>query len=416
MSSTRLQPLREPQVLGTAPRRQSLRNLQPVRSPQSQRRSLGTHSKSPLQATRILSPGPVVSPTTLKPMPRVTSVVDSSRSTPRLVQVPQLKLKEVSLQTERQQAEVCRSQKAELVQMVEQRQEQEYVGLGAESLRAEMEEVQQIQEIERSEVENQSVAQELEARRLRMRERAIEDAERVQIEKKLLLKIERLQRERCLAEQQQEVNRTCGEEDEQEKRATLFQRLSWQQQEAGCIRKEDKEEEQAGHSEYDRVSHKIQEIMGLEKELLVEDTDLQPLLANSDLTRMQKVAALLHYQVDGVKLRVRDPKTQVMAASAAGGGFALGTAGAVTGAIVGGAVGAGAGLPAALFTFGWSIPISAIVGGGAGLGLGASAGGAVGAIGGGTVGLQVYNYRTRVAALKESPDLASLLDSALAGA
>jgi len=338
-----------------------------------------------------------------------------------------LKLKAVSLQTERQQAEECRSQKAELVQMVEQRQEQEYVGLGVESLRAEMEEVQQIQEIERSEVENQSVAQELEARRLRMRERAIEDAERVQIEKKLLLEIERLQRERYLAEQQQEVNRIRPEGDEQEEEATRFQQesdqilelegvLSWQQQEARCIRKEDKEEEQACHSEYDRVSHKIQEITGLQKELLVEDTDLQPLLANSDLTRMQKVAALLKYQVDALNLRARDPKTQVMAASAAGAGFALGTAGAVTGAILGGAVGAGAGLPAALFTFGWSIPISAIVGGGAGLGLGASAGGAVGAIGGGTVGLQVYNYRTRVAALKESPDLASLLDSALAGA
>merc|ERR1711869_110176 len=79
---------------------------------------------------------------------------------------------------------------------------------------------------------------------------------------------------------------------------------------------------------------------------------------------------------------------QVTAASAAGGAAVVG--------VGGGAVGAGAGalvgLPAALFTFGLSIPVCATVGGA----VGATAGGATGAVAGGTAGYTGHKYKKEI--------------------
>merc|ERR1719152_744052 len=81
-------------------------------------------------------------------------------------------------------------------------------------------------------------------------------------------------------------------------------------------------------------------------------------------------------------------RVQVTAASAAGG--------AAVGGVGGGAVGAGAGalvgLPAALFTFGLSIPVCATVGGA----IGATAGAATGAAAGGAAGYTGHKYKKEI--------------------
>lgn len=84
---------------------------------------------------------------------------------------------------------------------------------------------------------------------------------------------------------------------------------------------------------------------------------------------------------------------QTTAASAAAGGMTLGAGGAAAGSVAGGVAGAVAGLPLALFTFGLSIPVGAVVGGGTGLVLGTAAGAATGALGGGAAGYGVYQKR-----------------------
>merc|ERR1712217_236784 len=67
--------------------------------------------------------------------------------------------------------------------------------------------------------------------------------------------------------------------------------------------------------------------------------------------------------------------------------------GLATGAVAGGVVGI---LPA-LFTFGLSIPVFAVIGGSAGLCVGTAVGGTTGAVGGGAVGYGVYTKRAEIA-------------------
>lgn len=92
----------------------------------------------------------------------------------------------------------------------------------------------------------------------------------------------------------------------------------------------------------------------------------------------------------------KDKGFQTTATSAAGGAVALGTTGGTVGLVAGLGLGAAAGLPAALFTFGLSIPISAAIGGTMGLVTGATAGGAVGAVGAGAVGYGAYHKRDQI--------------------
>jgi len=87
---------------------------------------------------------------------------------------------------------------------------------------------------------------------------------------------------------------------------------------------------------------------------------------------------------------------QTTAASAVGGAMAMGTGGAVTGAATGGIAGAAAGLPFALFTFGLSIPVGAVLGGGAGLVVGVTTGATAGAMGGGAAGYGAYQHRDEI--------------------
>jgi hypothetical protein len=91
----------------------------------------------------------------------------------------------------------------------------------------------------------------------------------------------------------------------------------------------------------------------------------------------------------------REPKVQVTTAGAAAGTVAGGAMGGGAGVLVGAAVG----VVPAIFTFGLSIPITAVIGGSVGL----VAGSGVGAVSGGAVGFAGYSYRKE---LKESKDKA----------
>lgn len=81
-----------------------------------------------------------------------------------------------------------------------------------------------------------------------------------------------------------------------------------------------------------------------------------------------------------------DPAVRFAAASAIAGAGTFGVAGGGTGAVVGGAIGGTVGVVPAIFTFGLSIPVLALVGAGCGLVLGTAAGGTAGFFGGGTLG------------------------------
>merc|ERR1719375_2584838 len=98
-----------------------------------------------------------------------------------------------------------------------------------------------------------------------------------------------------------------------------------------------------------------------------------------------KLANLANTTGTKTKVIVNNQRVQVTAASAAGG--------AAVGGVGGGAVGAGAGalvgLPAALFTFGLSIPVCATMGGV----LGVTAGATTGAAAGGAAGYTGHKYR-----------------------
>lgn len=93
------------------------------------------------------------------------------------------------------------------------------------------------------------------------------------------------------------------------------------------------------------------------------------------------------------------------AASAAGGAVVGGTAGGACGTVAGGAFGAAVGVVPALFTFGLSIPVCAIIGGGTGLAAGTALGSSAGAVGG-AAAYGGYHNRAKIRAkLGESLDL-----------
>jgi len=91
------------------------------------------------------------------------------------------------------------------------------------------------------------------------------------------------------------------------------------------------------------------------------------------------------------KALARNPAAQATSAGAAGGAIAMGAAGGSAGLVAGGAAGAAVGLVPALFTFGLSIPVCAVIGSGAGACLGTAAGSTTGLVGGGAVGYGAYS-------------------------
>jgi len=106
----------------------------------------------------------------------------------------------------------------------------------------------------------------------------------------------------------------------------------------------------------------------------------------------------------------RDRRVQVTAASTAAGGAAVGAGGAAVGLLTGGTIGAACGIPFALFTFGLSIPVTAMIGGGFGLVTGGAVGTTVGATTGGAVGFGAYTKRAEIkAGIKKAKEVAVYL-------
>lgn len=81
-----------------------------------------------------------------------------------------------------------------------------------------------------------------------------------------------------------------------------------------------------------------------------------------------------------------------VATSAAGGAVLGGASGGAVGLASGGLVGAACGMPLAIFTFGLSIPVGAVIGGSVGACTGVTVGGAAGAVGGSAAG---YGFEHR---------------------
>eukprot|EP00928_Gymnodinium_smaydae_P047753 TRINITY_DN31898_c0_g1_i1.p1 TRINITY_DN31898_c0_g1~~TRINITY_DN31898_c0_g1_i1.p1 ORF type:complete len:505 (-),score=49.48 TRINITY_DN31898_c0_g1_i1:362-1876(-) len=96
-----------------------------------------------------------------------------------------------------------------------------------------------------------------------------------------------------------------------------------------------------------------------------------------------KLEELLNFEShDGRKQRVLsmidDDDLKIVAASAVGGATVVGSAGAAAGTVLGSLAGAAVGIVPALFTFGLSIPVCAMMGGSAGLVAGATTGAGTG--------------------------------------
>lgn len=103
------------------------------------------------------------------------------------------------------------------------------------------------------------------------------------------------------------------------------------------------------------------------------------------------------YAKDCIAALVSSRHAQVTTGSAAVGATALGTAGAAGGALAGAVAGAAVGLVPALFTFGLSIPVFAVIGGGMGMCIGTAAGAATGLTSGAAVGYAGYACRDKPA-------------------
>merc|ERR1719171_1770811 len=93
---------------------------------------------------------------------------------------------------------------------------------------------------------------------------------------------------------------------------------------------------------------------------------------------------------------VKEPRLHATTLPAAAGAIAVGAVGGVMGAGSGAGVGMAAGVVGAPFTFGLSIPMGGVVGGGVGLCAGAAVGGGAGAVAAGTTGYAAYTYRVQI--------------------
>merc|ERR1719197_1109940 len=92
----------------------------------------------------------------------------------------------------------------------------------------------------------------------------------------------------------------------------------------------------------------------------------------------------------------KEPKLHATSVSAAAGAIALGAVGGAMGAGTGAGLGMATGVVGAPFTFGLSIPVGGVVGGGVGLCAGAAVGGGTGAVVAGSTGYAAYTYRVQI--------------------
>lgn len=116
------------------------------------------------------------------------------------------------------------------------------------------------------------------------------------------------------------------------------------------------------------------------------------------LERTSKAASFLKQKTVTV---VSDRRVQVAVASGASGAVVVGGGAAAVGLVGGGVVGGAIGILPALFTFGLSIPLGALVGAGCGVTVGGAAGGTVGFTGASAIGLGAYTKRAEIRRLAD---------------
>jgi len=93
---------------------------------------------------------------------------------------------------------------------------------------------------------------------------------------------------------------------------------------------------------------------------------------------------------------VSDSRVQVTTASALAGAVSCGATGGAVGTVAGAGTGALVGLPAAMFTFGLSVPFCAVVGGGMGCAAGTASGTAAGSVAAGAAGYTIHKHRQEI--------------------
>jgi hypothetical protein len=111
---------------------------------------------------------------------------------------------------------------------------------------------------------------------------------------------------------------------------------------------------------------------------------------------LDMVVQKLNYYRNRTSVLVKDPQFRTITISMAGGAVVLGSAGGAFGTASGIVLGTAAGAVPALFTFGLSLPIGAVVGGGAGLVVGTGSGAVAGGIGGAFAGFGGHKYRVEI--------------------
>lgn len=113
---------------------------------------------------------------------------------------------------------------------------------------------------------------------------------------------------------------------------------------------------------------------------------------NLIVTHLEKANMHLMQLKTQAVTRVKDPQFQTLTLSTAGGAVTLSCVGGAFGLASGIVVGSAGGIIPALLTFGLSVPVGAICGGGTGLVLGAG----TGALSGSLVGYEIYVYRDQL--------------------
>jgi len=121
---------------------------------------------------------------------------------------------------------------------------------------------------------------------------------------------------------------------------------------------------------------------------LVRDVRLYTVMTAGAICSMpgRTVIVLTNPKLHAMLAEEEDPEAFASVIAGAGGAICIGSAGAVIGTAMGSAAGTAAGVVPAVFTFGLSLPIGAVIGGASGLAVGATVGSGAGLIGGSTTG------------------------------
>merc|ERR1712060_319093 len=100
--------------------------------------------------------------------------------------------------------------------------------------------------------------------------------------------------------------------------------------------------------------------------------------------------------VNNSNIHKEHPEAFAAVVSGAGGALCFGSIGALVGATVFSAMGFVAGILPAVFMFGLSMPVGAIIGGAGGIGVGGAIGGSAGFAGFGSIGYAIAYFRTEI--------------------